>query len=80
MTILYREEVINICKKMKIYEKVKPQILAYFDDFIPEAENKLSDDIPDQNKKAEVYFNSCLKKLFCKLMEYFFTLFNNDFV
>ena len=34
----------------------------------------------DQNKKAEVYFNSCLKKSFCKLMEYFFTLFNNDFV
>ena len=54
MTILYREEVINICKKMKIYDKVKPQILAYFDDFIPEAENKLSDDIPDQNKKAEL--------------------------
>ena len=33
MTILYREEVINICKKMKIYNKVKPQILAYFDEF-----------------------------------------------
>ena len=28
--------------------------MAYFDDFIPEAENKLSDDIPDQNKKAEL--------------------------
>ena len=54
VTIFYKEEVINICKKMKIYDKVKPQILAYFDDFIPEAENKLSDDIPDQNKKAEL--------------------------
>ena len=43
---------------MNIYDKVKPQILAYFDDFIPEAENKLSDDIQevitDLNKKAEL--------------------------
>ncbi len=58
VTIFYKEEVINICKKMKVYDKVKPQILAYFDDFIPEAENKLSDDIQevitDQNKKAEL--------------------------
>ena len=28
--------------------------MAYFDDFTPEADNKLSDDIPDQNKKAEL--------------------------
>ena len=56
LTILHKEEVINICKKMKIYNKVKPQILAYFDDFIPEpnivsSESQKVD--TDQNMKAE---------------------------
>ena len=37
--ILYREEIINICKKMNIYDKVKPQILAYFDNLVAEAES-----------------------------------------
>lgn len=56
ITILYREEVINICKKMKVYNKVKPQILAYFDDFIPEATKVLSkpqEVSTDQNLKTE---------------------------
>ena len=56
ITILYREEVINICKKMKVYEKVKPQILAYFDDFTPEPNNvssELQEVATDQNMKTE---------------------------
>ena len=56
ITILYREEVINICKKMKIYNKVKSQILAYFDDFTAEPNIVLSEPqevATDQNKKAE---------------------------
>ena len=57
ITILYREEVINICKKMKMYDKVKPQILAYFDDMIQEP-NIVSDVVikssVDENRKAEM--------------------------
>ena len=56
ITILYREEVINICKKMKIYNKVKPQILAYFDEFVPEPNIVSSEPqkvTTDQNMKAE---------------------------
>ena len=56
ITILYREEVINICKKMKMYEKVKPQILAYFDDSIPEVNivsEKPQEVDTDQNMKVE---------------------------
>ena len=56
ITILYREEVINICKKMGVYNKVKPQILAYFDDFAPEPNIVSSEPQKvdtDQNMKAE---------------------------
>lgn len=57
MSILYKEEVINICKKMKVYNKVKPQISAYFDDVIQEAD-KVSDveikSSVNENKKAEI--------------------------
>ena len=56
ITILYREEVINICKKMGVYNKVKPQILAYFDDFAPEPDIVSSEPqkvTTDQNMKAE---------------------------
>ncbi|WP_435309699.1 phage antirepressor N-terminal domain-containing protein [Sebaldella termitidis] len=56
ITILYREEVINICKKMGVYNKVKPQILAYFDDFTAEPNIVLSESqeiATDKNKKAE---------------------------
>lgn len=56
LTILHKEEVINICKRMGVYNRVKPQILAYFDDFIPEAD-KVSDNVQevttDENTKAE---------------------------
>ena len=56
MSILYREEVINICKKMKIYNKVKSQILAYFDDFTPElniVSSEPQEIATDQNMKTE---------------------------
>ena len=56
ITILYREEVINICKKMGVYNKVKPQILAYFDDFAQEpniVSSEPQEVITDQNMKAE---------------------------
>lgn len=56
MSILYREEVINICKSLKVYNFVKPQILAYFDGFTPEPNIVSSEPrevATDQNMKAE---------------------------
>ena len=56
MTILHKEEVINICKSLKVYNFVKPQILAYFDDFTPEPNIVSSESQKvgtDQNMKAE---------------------------
>ena len=56
MVILHKEEVINICKKMGVYNKVKPQILAYFDDFAQEpniVSSEPQEVTTDQNMKAE---------------------------
>lgn len=56
MTILYREEVINICKKMKVYDKIRPHILTYFDDSISETTKVSSESqefVTAQNLKAD---------------------------